>query len=830
MNGTQSSSSGSESSEDENDDNDGVSGLLGLCQDTSPPSLTLVEAEKASVKALFERSSRRTTQLIESPASRAGFERRQKIKEAEDRRKKTAPNIDRLFKMVLSWDIERIHDRPPNIPQEMYHSVKNKYTSFDDYVSVFEPLLLLETWAQLARSREFLCEGDVLESWVLEGRCHVNDFVDVTFMVPLNHVSKMSVDELVFVADHFGPGFFHQQGGDSSWKAKSFLGKIMSIIHKRAVADITMRCYFPKECITVLNSLAPKTTWKILRLMSMTTTQREYAAIQGLEYYDLVKEVISPENTPKPPIDEQKINHYVTNYGVNRPQATAIAGAITREKGFTLIQGPPGTGKTKTILGLIVSLLEERGKRIRHGESSAFGGKIKILVCAPSNAAVDEIAKRLKDGIKTVDTIIRPNIVRIGVADSVNASVKEFVLDRLIEKELGAGVDDQMSNKAWSQRRDKLNDELRKLQLDLEQLDRDTSDTKRDPVKMATLRDQRKGLLSKRDEIKVQIKAAYEDQKDFTREMEVSKIRARQKVFSQADVVCATLSGSGHDMLTSMGVTFDTVIVDEAAQSIEISTLIPLKYDCRRCVLVGDPNQLPPTVLSQLASKYNYEQSLFMRLENVVPQDVYLLSIQYRMHPAISAFPSQLFYNSKLQDGPRMSEIASAPWHSKEYFPPYRFYNVEDGQEKIGYGHSIYNPVEADAAVVLVDMLANQMPSINFAYKIGVITPYKQQLSQLKSRFEQRFGSRILDMIDFNTVDGFQGQEKEIIIFSCVRTGSSRGIGFLSDIRRMNVGLTRAKCSLFVLGNAPALIQSQYWGDLVRNAYDRRVLVNVSGL
>ncbi|KAL0092760.1 hypothetical protein J3Q64DRAFT_1633897, partial [Phycomyces blakesleeanus] len=817
------SSSSSESSEDE-----GESGLMSLVQDSKGPKVNPVEAESASVKALFERAPKRTTQLIETPATRIFLQKREKIREAENRKKKISPNIDRMFKMILSWDPTWQQETPPNMPSHMYHRVKNSYTSFDDYVAVFEPLLLLEAWAQLIRSREALSESDVIDRWVLDSRCHVNDFVDVTFAVPLQCVSKMSVDELVVVANHFGPEFFRpNRDGNSKWDAKSFLGKITVITQKRAVATITLRCVFLKDRITVLNSLSPKTSWRALSLMSLTTTQREYSALQGLEQYDLCKEILGPVPAIKSPPNESKIEHYVRTYGVNRPQASAIASAIEKKKGFTLIQGPPGTGKTKTILGLIVSLLDERGKRIHNGEGRAFGGKTKLLVCAPSNAAVDEIVKRLKDGIKTADGVVRLNVVRIGVADSVNTSVKDLVMDRLIEKELGANLEDQKTNKAWSQRRDKLNDELRKIILDIEEVNRELADTK-DVVSLATLRDKRKGLSSKRDSVKVMIKDAYEDQKDFTRDMDVSRIRARQKVFSQADVVCATLSGSGHDMLTTMGVTFDTVIVDEAAQSIEISTLIPLKYDCQRCILVGDPNQLPPTVLSQFAAKYDYEQSLFMRLENNVPGGVHLLSIQYRMHPDISVLPSKLFYNSKLHDGPNMSTISAAPWHFKDAFAPYRFYNIEESQEKVGYGHSIYNPAEAEAAVTLVDMLANQLPGIKFAYKIGVITPYKQQLSQLKSRFERRFGSKILDVIDFNTVDGFQGQEKDIIIFSCVRAGSSRSIGFLADVRRMNVGLTRAKCSLFVLGNAPALMRSQYWRDLVEDAYSRRALRDIA--
>lgn len=118
-----------------------------------------------------------------------------------------------------------------------------------------------------------------------------------------------------------------------------------------------------------------------------------------------------------------------------------------------------------------------------------------------------------------------------------------------------------------------------------------------------------------------------------------------------------------------------------------------------------------------------------------------------------------------------MDKVSSAVWHALPQFPPYRFFNIMDGQEKLGRGKSIFNVAEADAAVALVDMLCTKLPTVKFASKIGVITPYKQQVGQLKSRFQKRFGNSILDVIDFNTVDGFQGQEKEIIIFSCVRAG-----------------------------------------------------------
>lgn len=251
---------------------------------------------------------------------------------------------------------------------------------------------------------------------------------------------------------------------------------------------------------------------------------------------------------------------------------------------------PPGTGKTKTILGLIVNLLDEQRHHRHHQYQQTNNNKKashgKVLVCAPSNAAVDEIAKRLKDGIVTSDGLVKPKVVRIGVADSVNASVKDLVLDRLIEQELApsSGSGDSMRN--FAARKDKHHETMKKLQLDLEQVARDLAGTN-DLRQTSLLRDRQKQLFQQRDRQRMVLKDIHEDQRDFSKDMDASRIKARQKVFAECDVVCATLSSSGHPLLSEMGLVFDTVIVDEAAQAVEVSSLIPLKYDCKRCILVG---------------------------------------------------------------------------------------------------------------------------------------------------------------------------------------------------------------------------------------------------
>ena len=226
-----------------------------------------------------------------------------------------------------------------------------------------------------------------------------------------------------------------------------------------------------------------------------------------------------------------------------------------------------------------------------------------------------------------------------------------------------------------------------------------------------------------------------------------------------------------------------------------------------------------------------FEQSLFVRMQMNHPDDVHLLSIQYRMHPDISRFPSAQFYDSELQDGPDMAKLRQRLWHQSNLFGPYRFFDIQ-GKESSASGHSLVNHQEVTTALSLFRRITTDFRDQDFAGMIGIITPYKQQLFELKRRFKSEFGQKIIDAIEFNTTDAFQGREREIIIFSCVRASPSGGVGFLSDIRRMNVGLTRAKSSLFILGNAQSLLRNEFWGKLVRDAKTRGVYTdgNIQGM
>src|SRR5688572_24180471 len=259
----------------------------------------------------------------------------------------------------------------------------------------------------------------------------------------------------------------------------------------------------------------------------------------------------------------------------------------------------------------------------------------KLLVCAPSNAAVDELVLRLKGGVKTVGGKARKiNVLRLGRVEAINAAVKDVSLDELVRVRLEGDTTKEKAKEA----QDKLHEEAGNLKHQLAEL-RAIMDEKKgneDRTEYLKLSGQFDTMKKRQIEIGRQIDANKETANSMGREAEIRRKKIQQEILNSAHVLCATLSGSGHEMFRNLDVEFETVIIDEAAQSVELTALIPLKYGCCKCILVGDPKQLPPTVLSQSAAKFGYDQSLFVRMQQNHPQSVHLLDTQYRMHPEIS--------------------------------------------------------------------------------------------------------------------------------------------------------------------------------------------------
>lgn len=446
----------------------------------------------------------------------------------------------------------------------------------------------------------------------------------------------------------------------------------------------------------------------------------------------------------------------------------------------------------------------------------------KLLICAPSNAAVDELAKRLKAGIITTNGEHRMiKVVRMGKSDKINSDVKELCL----EDQVQARLEKLNGGKPAISTRDQLHQNAAKIKEELAAL-RVKWDAARDgPDQILAIKLERDWKNKKDEQNRNGRKIDELKDSGMTNEREKNVIttKVQQEILDEADVLCSTLSGSGHDMFKKLSIEFETVIIDEAAQCVELSALIPLKYGCSKCVLVGDPRQLPPTVMAEHAGKLGYNRSLFLRMQENYPDSVHLLDTQYRMHPEISLFPSTAFYQGKLIDGGGMAKLRTQSWHAKALFGPFRWFDIK-GVQPVGRGGKpgLINHAEIDTALQIYERLRLDFPTVDFRNKVGIITPYRAQLAEIKHRFSRKYGEEIIEHIDMNTADSFQGREADIIIFSCVRA-SGKGVGFLEDIKRMNVALTRAKSSLWVLGHSQTLLQDKTWASLINSAKDRQV-------
>ncbi|KAI1904748.1 hypothetical protein AGOR_G00008890 [Albula goreensis] len=448
--------------------------------------------------------------------------------------------------------------------------------------------------------------------------------------------------------------------------------------------------------------------------------------------------------------------------------------------------------------------------------------RLRVLLCAPSNAAIDSLMKKIivvfKERCRNIQNPLGNcgdiNLVRLGMERTISKNLKPFSLDnqtrvRTQKAQQGHDMDIQR----------------RKVELDkeIDRLSQMCAMVMKNTDKFRKLTDQKSKLLKEREQLGRQLK-----------ETRSRKQETQAKVLQDAHVICCTLSTSGSMVLESafrrLGhEPFSCVIVDEARQATEPETLIPMLYRCPALILVGDPDQLPPTVVSQTAKEKKYDQSLMSRLwrclhrtarENPhITAPVIFLNKQYRMHPDICQFPSVHIYNRALRtDCDTAVNRCAVTWP----FQPYRVFDVTDGQETKDRD-SFCNPKEVKLVLFLIKLILEKQ-----IVKVGVITPYNAQKYRIQDSINREMAKEETKRIqvEVDTVDGFQGREMDCIIVSCVRASSEAGsIGFLANRQRMNVTITRAKYSLFILGHLRTLREQRDWGALIQDAGKRGTII-----
>jgi ATP-dependent RNA/DNA helicase IGHMBP2 len=428
---------------------------------------------------------------------------------------------------------------------------------------------------------------------------------------------------------------------------------------------------------------------------------------------------------------------------LNLSQNRAVRHALASHD-VAVIHGPPGTGKTTTLVHAIRLTLQNEKQ---------------VLVCAPTNTAVDLLSEKLlEQGI---------NVLRVGHPA------------RISEELMKTSVDGQVQNSQYYK-------DIKNLRKNAEEYFRMAGKYKR--------------VFGRED---AQQRAAfYAEAKNCIKEARLLEDHVVNELFVNAQVICCTPVGSAHRALNKK--TFYTLFFDEASQALEPMVWIPL-LKCKRIILSGDHFQLPPVVKSVQAKKEGLDITLLDKCMKLEGSSV-LLTRQYRMHNAIMSFSNSYFYKNELEadisvkdallDATSESDFLNKPIELLDT-AGCSFDEIQNPETL-----SLLNEGEADLLYKHLNLLLEQYGYANIAHKptVGIISPYKEQIELLKEKLaEQDLTHKPVGHISVKTIDGFQGEERDIIYISLVRSNSNSEIGFLSDVRRMNVALTRAKKKLVVI-------------------------------
>ena len=439
---------------------------------------------------------------------------------------------------------------------------------------------------------------------------------------------------------------------------------------------------------------------------------------------------------------------------LNKTQEEAV-NRVLWAKDVAVVHGPPGTGKTTTLVEAINEVLRREPQ---------------VLVCAQSNMAVDWISEKLVDrGIP---------VLRIGNPTRVNDKMLSFTYERRFESHPDYEL-------LWAIRK--------------------------------AIRELRNSSSSRRGRSE-----AYHQKLSRLKERATElEIRINAQLFGEARVIACTLVGSANRLLD--GQKFGTLFIDEAAQALEAASWIPIRR-VSRVILAGDHCQLPPTVKSIAALKAGLGKTLMERIADNKPEVVTLLRMQYRMNEEIMRFSSDWFYGGLVESAPEVKFRSildldlPMTWVDTSQFDLSEAPEISFKEEFVGEGFGRVNKAEAELTLLALEQYFNRIGKtriLNDRLDVGIISPYRAQVQYLRRQLKKReYFKPFRQLITVNTVDGFQGQERDIILVSLVRSNDDGQIGFLRDLRRMNVAITRARMKLIVLGDAQTMTRHPFYRKL----------------
>ena len=439
---------------------------------------------------------------------------------------------------------------------------------------------------------------------------------------------------------------------------------------------------------------------------------------------------------------------------LNEVQNEAVRSILSSED-LAIVHGPPGTGKTTTLVAAIRELVERDGG--------------PVLVTAPSNTAVDLLTERLADAGLQVLRIGNP----VRVSDHLQALT----------------IDGRLAGHSRTK-------EVKKL--------------RKQAAAFRDMAHRYKRQFGKAE--REQRKALFNEARSLLQHVEQIEEAQLQEILRDTQVVTATPVGANHYSIRDFR--YKTVVIDEAGQALEPSCWIPILKG-EKLVLAGDHLQLPPTIKSEAAAAGGLSETLLEKLAGTHPSAVTMLEVQYRMNRQIMDFPSKELYSGKLK-----ADASVADRKITQADVPVVFIDTAGcGFEELQEGTAISNPEEAELMFRHLEALLNTYTGKTPALTVAVIAPYRRQVELMQQMLLERSGlHQSGHMLDVNTIDSFQGQERDIVYISLTRSNMEGSIGFLSEIRRMNVAMTRARKKLVVVGDSATLSQFPFYDDFIEYA------------
>ncbi|KAL0871871.1 hypothetical protein ABMA27_004333 [Loxostege sticticalis] len=724
-----------------------------------------------------------------------------------DTRQMPSFSLERITLMkILRWNPhwleEQINNNEPppilghnNLPLALFHS----FTSHNQYVQLIGDLLLMEIWECLSIAYT------KIRSQTVGLRMVINSLPPVPTQERFFDTFNLSVDVSVPVSEvrnlpRVGEILLVSFGQENARHQRFFFVHNLRCHpspsgNRNAFYNISLQATFSDK----MRSLKPGEVMMGVRLAYINKELSLFESMAYMAGSPLSEAILRPEPRHFARCNNPAVN--ITNpwtTTLNSSQHTAVASSVSAALGdrpcIQMVQGPPGTGKSSVICAIVMSYFyDANGKKQQN--------RGKILICATSNAAVDELVIRLLNIRQTLPTSERFRMVRVGRAEAMHPRAREVSSQQLAQREAARAQHDP-------QHRPGLSQEISHLEAKInmwKSAAQDAAAKGQDPMRVAYCQGRISDLVKR-----IALLRGGGGGGDELRPEQL--VHAERRYIEGADIVVTTLASAHNHKMKGLKRRIALCIVDEAGQAIEPEALIPLTLDVTRLTLIGDPQQLPGYICSQRAKKHGLAESLFSRLASCAEawrQDspVILLHEQYRMHDQIADYPNRAFYASQIRTVARPRPELPVP--------PYCIVGISSGDK--GQNAMGANEMEAWGVSRLVVALGAGLRARGLS--LAVITPYNAHKELIKKNLKMLIDP-VEAQVEVNTVDSFQGQERDVVVVSLAR---SSGVGFLTDAGRMNVMLTRARHALLVCLNPHAVLKNHQWRTLLEDAHRRQL-------